>query len=120
MTVRLLAGWCLVLALLLGGAAAQSKRRVEGPFPAKAGEICVICYTVLDTTGIAYLIDGRRFTVDAGESGEFLEDPDTHIRAFEEHQAKQRRASMVAPGAAIALAAGTALIIWLRRRRRIH
>jgi len=118
MMVRLFAGWCLVLAVLLAGAAAQSKRRVEGPFPAKAGEICVICYTVLDTTGIAYLIDGRRFAVDAGESGEFLEDPDAHIRALDEHQAKQRRMNLVAPGAAIVLAAGTALIVWLRRRRR--
>ena len=118
MMVRLFVGWCLVLAVLLAGAAAQSKRRVEGPFPAKAGEICVICYTVLDTTGIAYLIDGRRFAVDAGESGEFLEDLETHIRAFDEQMAAQRRASLLAPGAAIALAAGTALIIWLRRRRR--
>lgn len=107
-----------MLAPLLGGAAAQSKRRVLGPFPAKSGELCVICYGVMDSTGLAYQIDGRRFAVDAGESGEFLEDPDTYIKSFEAHQAAERRMNIMLPGGAIALAAGTMLVVWLRRRSR--
>jgi len=114
----MLAGYCLVLAILLGGAAAQSKRRVLGPFPAKSGEICVICYGVLDSSGLAYLVDGRRYAVDAGESGEFLEDPDAHIRTFEAHEAAERRMSLVAPGAVVVLAGGVLLAVWVRRRRR--
>ena len=116
--MRIFAGLCLVLALLLGGAAAQSKRRVLGPFPAKSGELCVVCYGVLDSTGLAYLIDGRRFAVDASESGEFLEDPDKYITSFDAHQTAERRMNIILPGGAVALAAGTILVVWLRRRRR--
>ena len=115
--MRTIAGFGLLLVILLG-VAAQSKHQVQGPFPAKAGEICVICYGVLDSTGLAYLVDGRRFTVDASESGEFLEDPDAHIQAFDAHQAAERRMNLLAPGAAIVLAVGTVLVVWLRRRRR--
>lgn len=113
--MRIFAGYCLVLAILLA-AAAQSSRRLEGPFPARPGEICVICYGVLDNTGLAYLIDGRRYAVDASESGEFLQDPESHIRKFEAHQAAEQRQGLLAPIAAVA--AGALLIVWLRRRRR--
>jgi len=116
--MRILAGYCLVLAVLLGAAAAQSRSRVEGPFPARPGEICIICYGVLDSTGLAYLIDGRRYAVDASESGEFLQDPESHIRKFESHQAAEQRQDLLAPVAAAVLAAGTLFFVWLRRRRR--
>ena len=116
--MRMWAGLALLAAILLLGAAAQSKRRVEGPFPAKPGEICVICYDVLDTSGLAYLIDGHRYAVGAGESGEFLEDPDAHIQAFQAHQRKKLWMSLAAPGAAIGLTAAAALAVWLFRRKR--
>ncbi len=116
--MRSVSVYCLLVAALLAGASAQSRRKVQGPFPARAGEICVVCYRVLESTGLAYVIDGQRFAVDAHESGEFLEDPDAHIQSFEEHQAEERRMAVVAPGAAVALAAGTFLAVWLWRGRR--
>lgn len=115
--MRTIVGFCLLLAVLLAGAVGQSNRRVDGPFPAKPGEICVICYGVLDSSGLAYLVDGRRFAVDASESGEFLADPDTHIRSFEVHQAAEWRKRALLPGAAVVLVAGTLLFVWVRRRR---
>ncbi|HEY3439177.1 MAG TPA: hypothetical protein VGK29_00415 [Paludibaculum sp.] len=116
--MRIFAVYCLLLAVLLGAAVAQSNRRVEGPFPARPGEICVICYGVLNNTGLAYLIDGRRYGVDASESGEFLQDPESHIRKFEAHQAADQRQGLLAPIAAAVLAVATLLFVWLRRRRR--
>jgi hypothetical protein len=116
--MRSLASYCLLVAALLAAAGAQSRHRVQGPFPARAGEICVVCYRVLQDTGLAYVIDGQRFAVDSHESGEFLEDPDAYIQPFEERQAAERRMAVMKSGAAAALAAGGLLAVWMWRRWR--
>ena len=114
--MRTFASFFAVLVILLGGAAAQSKRHVEGPFPAKAGEICIVCYGVVDVTGLAFLVDGRRFAVDASESGEFLQDPDAYIQAYDAHHASETRRNLLITGAAVVLVGGALLFLWRRRR----
>ena len=116
--MRTFASFFVVLVILLGGAAAQSKRHVQGPFPAKAGEICIVCYGVVDVTGLAFLVDGRRFAVDASESGEFLQDPDTYIQAYDAQQSAENRRNLLVTGAAVVLVSGALLFLWLRRRRK--
>ena len=67
----------LVLSLLLCTWMAQAK--VEGPFPARNGEKCVVCNTPVTTTDVAYLVDGHRVAVMKAMEEEFLRNPFQYV-----------------------------------------
>lgn len=117
MTVRNFVFFILAGLLLLAAHAQNQSPAMEGPFPAKGGEICVVCYAPVLANDFIYLINGRRYAVDKFEQAEFLTDPQGYADRFDRYQAQQRRQKLLPVGVAVALASvGVALA--LRRRRR--
>lgn len=56
-------------------AAGIAEAKIEGPFPARDGERCVVCNTPVTTTDVAYLVDGHRVAVMKAMEEEFLRNP---------------------------------------------
>ncbi len=67
-------------ALLLMAQAQVSGYQLEGPFPAKQGETCVVCNAPASTADIAYLVDGQRVAMKREMEAEFLADPKRFVR----------------------------------------
>jgi hypothetical protein len=61
--------------------------KIEGPFPAKDGERCVVCNSKLTKKDAAYLVDGRRFAVDRAMEAEFLQNPLLYVTKFRPERA---------------------------------
>jgi hypothetical protein len=49
--------------------------KIEGPFPAKSGERCIVCNAPLDKNDPAYLVNGRRVAVAKLMEADFLRNP---------------------------------------------
>lgn len=65
----------LFLLAVLFAARAQHKPKIEGPFPARDGETCVVCNGKLSKEDSAFLIDGQRVGVMKEMEEEFLQNP---------------------------------------------
>ena len=96
-----------VCAQAFSAVAAVSVPRIEGPEPARAGEICAICEARLwPASGRAYLVDGQRVPVCTEESEELLREPQRYL-------AKLRPEGMLFSGAPREGVSGAALVIGL-------
>ena len=48
---------------------------IEGPFPAKSGERCIVCNAPLTSKDSAYVVEGRRVAVSKLMEAQFLQNP---------------------------------------------
>jgi len=77
--VRLQVLWLIVLSAL---SYAQSRPKIEGPFQAKDGETCIVCNSKLDSTDLAFVVDGQRVGIARGMEDEFLSNPLKYLTAL--------------------------------------
>ena len=53
---------------------------MEGPFPAKEGETCVVCYGKTTSNDLVYVIDGQRLPVMRELEAQFLANPLAYVK----------------------------------------
>ena len=95
------------LAILALASALWSKPKIEGPFPAKEGETCVVCNTRLSPEDSAFLVDGQRIAVMKAMEADFLQNPLEYV-------AKYRPEGLIATGrSATVQPATTGAYFWI-------